>query len=318
MTDTKSEGAKGTNVPAPQQQRLSANKTWEEITEQVIDYFTERQKAGLVLPDNYLPSNAILAAKLHLQELKDKDGKLIIDQVTKVSLVKALSKMVVSGLNVFKKQCYFIKYGDELTCQEDYRGRLMIAKRDAGVLDCNGQVVYKGDEFEYIVDTKTGRKQLTKHIPKFENQEAGNILGAYAIVSYSDGTSKLEVMTLGQIKDSWGMGAAKGNSPAHTKFDDQMAIKTVMNRAIKIDTGSSDDSEVMGDLQSDPALAARQTKVIEKGNKKELNASDIAYEDINTPVARQKSQTPVTPAEASQTGTAPTEELFSSENKPDY
>lgn len=281
MSNTSQNGATGTNVPAPQNQKLSTNRVFDDqIALQVMNYINDRSKDGaLVLPSGYIAENAITAAKLHLFELKDKENKLIIDQVTVPSVVNAMTKMVTNGWNISKKQCCFIKYGNQLTCQPEYFGNLMTAKRDADVKEVNGQCVYQGDEFVYEVNTETGRKRLVKHVPKLDNQDITKIKGAYAVVVYNDNTTKLEIMTIAQIKDAWNQGAAKGKSGAHTNFTDQMAIKTVCNRAVKIDIGTSDDSEILGD--NDPPLAARKKDIAEKGSKKELNIQDTAFEEVS-------------------------------------
>jgi recombination protein RecT len=220
-----------------------------------------------------------MAAKLHLFELEDKDGNLIINQVTVPSVVNSLQKMIVNGWNVSKKQCAFIKYGNKLTCQPEYFGNLMVAKRDADVKEVNGQVVYEGDEFVYSVDTKLGRKILLKHEPKIENQDITKIKGAYAVVVYNDGSTDLEVMTIQQIKNAWMMGKANGNSKAHNNFTDQMCIKTVANRAVKIATGTSDDSEIIG--EDDIPAKTRNQDVRERTGKSKINADDVDFEDLD-------------------------------------
>lgn len=279
-----------TNVPAPKPTaKISTHKGFdEEIIVKVNDYIKTKEAEGLVIPPDYSVTNALIAAKLHLLDLRDKEGRLIVEQVTTASVVNALTKMVTSGFNVNKKHCSFIKYADKLVCQAEYFGNLMIAKRDANVKEVNGNCVYQGDEFVYEVDTNTGRQKIVKHSQKLENRNNAKIKGAYAIVLYNDGTSRLEVMNIEEIRAAWNMGSAKGASPAHKDFTDQMAIKTVENRAVKIDINTSDDSEIMPE---DLALAARQQQIQEKSGKKEL-AEDIPYEDLN------KAEQPIPPAEA--------------------
>lgn len=296
------------NVPATQQQKLSTHRVFDEqIIVQVNDYINKKVTEGLVIPPDYNVSNALALAKLHLMELKDNDGNLIVDQCTLPSVVNSLTKMVLSGYNIAKKHCCFIKYGNQLACQPEYFGNLMVAKRDANVKEVNGQCVYQGDEFVYHVDTTTGRKQLVKHDMKLENQDITKIKGAYAVVVYNDNTTRLETMTMGQIKAAWNMGAAKGNSKAHNNFTDQMAIKVVENRAVKIDINSSDDSEVMGD-NNDLSLQNREQSKTEKANKKELSAENVDFEEISRP---ENIVTPVTPAQQKESIKEPAGELFS-------
>ena len=279
MNPKPNNGATKANVPAPQKQdKISTHKVFdEEIIVKVNAYLKQKELEGLVLPPDYNATNALAAAKLHLLNLKDEKGVLVVDQCTLPSVVNSLTMMVINGYNVAKKHCAFVKYGNQLICQPEYFGHLMVAKRDADVKDVNAQCVYQGDEFIYEIDTNNGRMRLVKHIPKIENQDTSKIKGAYAIVEFNDGTTKMEVMTLAQIKNAWNMGAAKGNSKMHNNFTDQACKKTVMTRAVKVEINSSDDSE----LEDDSALRARETTKAEKENKKELTTQDIDYEDIS-------------------------------------
>ena len=60
-----------------------------------------------------------------------------------------------------------------------------------------------------------------------------------------DGPIHTEVMNISQIKSAWNQGAAKGNSGAHKNFTDEMAKKTVINRACKNFVCTSDDSDIL-------------------------------------------------------------------------
>lgn len=98
--------------------------------------------------------------------------------------------------------------------------------------DVNAEIIYDGDEFTYsIVD---GKKEFTSHKQDFKNIDTDKISGAYAIVTMEDGTKYLEVMNINQLKQSWKQGYGyKETGGTHQKFADQMAKKTVINRAMK-------------------------------------------------------------------------------------
>jgi recombination protein RecT len=59
-----------------------------------------------------------------------------------------------------------------------------------------------------------------------------------------DGSKKTTLMTIDQIHKAWAQGQTKGNSPAHKNFPDEMAKKSVINRACKIAIKSSNDSSL--------------------------------------------------------------------------
>jgi recombination protein RecT len=280
-----------------QQQNLTQNATalkrfQEETTEQVLAKINLMQEAGEIkLPANYSAGNAAKLGWLYLVDVKNKDGKPAIEVCTKESICNAFLKMVIKGLSVAKKQCYFIVYGNQLNIQEDYRGTLMIAKRDTPIAEVNAQVIYDGDTFVYTVDEKA-KYQLVKHETNLKNINIDKITGAYAIVVNKDGSKWMEIMTIAQIRNAWAQGAAEGKNKAHIKFADQMCKKTVIGRACKIEIGSSDDSGIMDDdddldgLNNDTAKLERKTATAER-TVVDAVAEDVTFENINHEAAQQ-------------------------------
>lgn len=247
-------------------------KIQEETINKVLDHVQSLQEAGdLKLPDNYVPGNALKLAWLKLQTVKDKNKQPALEVCTKPSICNALLEMVLNGMNVAKKHGDFIVYGNQLTWQPEYFGRLMMARRDAGILDVYPQIIYNNDDYEVVIDQK-GVKHLSKHETKLENVGKDKIRGAYAVVEYKDGRTRLVDMTLEQIQDAWSQSKG-GISDTHKKFPDQMALKTVTNRAIKVATNSSDDEGVIGDYQH-PSIKARDEAIKEGANKKMLEHDD--------------------------------------------
>lgn len=213
-----------------------------EITSLVLTRINSFVSAGeLKIPSDYSPENALKGAMLLLQEMKDRDGKLILEKCTKNSIAQSLLKMCVEGLSPLKKQGYFIPYGAELQWSRSYQGSIALAKRVGGVVDVVANIIYKKDEFEFEVDIQTGYKRILKHVQKIENIDNAQIIGAYAVVIYKDGRKDLEVMTLTEIQTAWNQGMMKGKSGAHTNFTQEMCKKTVINRACKQPINSSSD-----------------------------------------------------------------------------
>lgn len=255
-----------TNAPAVQQQRPAPAKTEESALEAVLSKVQELTAIGaLALPKDFSAENALRFAWLTLLDTVDRNNKPALEVCTRPSIMNALLSMVISGLSPAKKQGYFIVYGNELAWEESYFGALAIAKRDADVKDVNANVVYQDDDFEYEIDVTTAKKKVLIHKQKLANIDVNKIVGAYAIVLFNDGSTKTEIMTMTQIRQSWQQGATKGNSPAHQKFPDQMALRTVLRRAIKIDINSSDDSELA--LRVDPVTASAHQQIREHANK---------------------------------------------------
>lgn len=219
------------------------NKGIEGLTTQLKD----KQRRGLKFPANYSVENALNSAYLMLKQAVDKNDRPLLEVCSQESVINALMSMATQGLNPIKQQCYFVAMGNKCTLMPSYFGTLAVTKRVAHVIgEPVANIIYKGDIFEYEYNVETGEKKITKHEQKIENIDNGNIVGAYAIIR-TDKQVIVEIMNMTQIKNSWGMGAAKGNSKAHNQFSEEMCKKTVLNRACKQLINSSDDSSLMGD-----------------------------------------------------------------------
>lgn len=186
---------------------------------------------GMSFPADYNVTNALMGAYLALKETEDKNGKPLLEVCSQTSIANSLMDMATLGLSVQKKQGYFIAYGGKCQFQRSYFGNMTIARR-YGMKDVNAEIIYDGDEFTYsIVD---GKKEFTSHKQDFKNIDTDKISGAYAIVTMEDGTKYLEVMNINQLKQSWKQGFGyKETGGTHQKFADQMAKKSVINRAMK-------------------------------------------------------------------------------------
>ncbi|WP_404988131.1 recombinase RecT [Clostridium culturomicium] len=216
------------------------------ITEKTLERIKTLEKSGdLTFPQNYNYGNAIKSAYLILSETKDKSGKPVLQTCSQASIANALLDMTIQGLSPAKKQCYFIPYGNQLQLSKSYLGNIAATKRLKGVKNVYANCIYEKDEFSYTIDLETGLKKITKHEQSFENIDLNKIKGAYAVVVMEDGNNYVEVMNINQIKNAWNMGAAKGGSKAHTNFSDEMAKKTVINRACKNFVNTSDDSDIL-------------------------------------------------------------------------
>lgn len=204
-----------------------------------------QQKRQIDLPPDYSAENAMKSAWLMLQNTVDKDKKPVLSVCTKHSVINALLDMVIQGLNPAKKQCYFIAYGKQLVCQRSYFGSMAVTKRVAGAREISAQVVYKGDEFSYEI--KGARKSIIKHVQRIENIDNNNIIAAYCIIEFGDDRpAHTEIMTIEQIKKAWSkskMNPEKDGS-THKEFAEEMAKKTVINRACKAYINSSSDASL--------------------------------------------------------------------------
>nr|WP_315293466.1 recombinase RecT [Mammaliicoccus lentus] len=209
-------------------------------------------QGDLKFPENYSPENAMKSAMLTLQDLKGskKDGyKPALEFANPNSIANALMDMVVQGLNPAKNQGYFIMYGDKVQFQRSYLGTMAVTRRVTGAKEINAEVIFEGDEVKY--KTKNGKIVDLEHSQSFGNRNSKKIIGAYATVVFEDESKNYtEIMSFEEIEEAWKQsqmvydGKFKEDG-THRRFPQEMAKKTVINRACKKLLNSSDDSSLL-------------------------------------------------------------------------
>lgn len=210
-----------------------------DITDTVSKKIDQLTDEGLALPANYKWQNALKSAFFTLQNVKGRDGRPAL-QCVPASIANSLLDMVEQGLSPAKNQCYFIVYGNQLQMQRSYFGTITALKRLKGVKDIDAQVVHQGDEFVIGAD-ELGRIKVTKFVPKFENLDKP-IKAVFAFIQMTDGRVNYTVMTQKQIQASWSQSRQHN---VQNKFPEEMAKRTVINRAAKMVINTSDDSDLL-------------------------------------------------------------------------
>jgi len=247
-----------------------------------------QEKGEVHFPANYSPENAMKSAWLTLQNTQDKSRRPALDVCTKDSIANALLDMVVQGLNPAKKQGYFIVYGNQLVFQRSYFGTMAVTKQVTGAESIDAAVIYDGDEVDYEMDS--GRVTNLKHKQKFGNINKENIIGAYATITFNEKDQYHELMTMEEIRQAWSQSQMWGKDQqvekkgsTHDNFKQEMAKKTVINRACKKFMNSSNDSSLVMNHFN------RQDEVTEEAKWREevsQNANgeviDIEYQESNT------------------------------------
>ena len=217
-----------------------------EVSDVILSRVTEMTKEGLALPKNYNPSNALQVAFLKLSDMTIQGknnanyGRKVLDVVTKKSVTETLFNMVLQGLSPAKNQVYFIPYKNELQMQRSYFGTQSSLKRLKGIKDIWANVIYEGDDFQMEINDR-GRESLLKHDTHWMNRD-NPIQGAYAIIETDTGEQTLTVMTKKEISQSWSQAKSQH---VHNKFGQEMAKRTVINRAAKNFLNTSDDSDLL-------------------------------------------------------------------------
>lgn len=259
--------------------------TQKQVTSNVATRIEAMKGEGLLIAPNYSVSNALSSA---YYALKNSASGNLLQQCSQDSVYNALLDMVTQGLSPAKKQCYFIKYGSELQLRMSYFGTMKTVKQLQDVKDIITEVIYEGDEVE--IKNENGRKVLVNH--KTEWQNADNpIAGAYCIIERVDGEKFLTIMTKKQIDKSWSKAKTKN---VQIDFPDQMAMRTVINRAAKFFVNTSDDSDLF-------AGAINNTIAEEYDNDRQIKEADpvqSAGQDILDKMTRKAAPIDVAPQQA--------------------
>lgn len=192
----------------------------------------EKEKYGLTFPKDYNYSNELMGAYLMLKETTDANKRPVLESCSQASIANTLMDMVTLGVSMQKKQCYPVAYGGKLQCQISVYGNTCIARR-YGLKTIDAMCIYEGDTFEYHIEN--ARIVVDIHKQDFLHINKDKIIGAYAIVTLEDGSQYVELMSMDMIKQAWkqGFGYKENGDNTHQKFADQMAMKTVKNRALK-------------------------------------------------------------------------------------
>ena len=214
-----------------------------DIVQQTQNQIAFLQKEGsLAIPENYSVANALTSAQLILQDTKDRNGKSAFEVCSPASIYQSLLNMVLQGLNPAMSQCYFIVYGSQLQMKRSYFGTVTALLRLPNIKKVQAQVVHKGDEFE-IGSNEDFETVVTKFAPKIENQDS-DIVDAFAIITLEDGSKAYTIMTKHEIDQSWSQSRSRQNN-VQKKFAQEMAKRTVLNRAAKMFINTADDSQMI-------------------------------------------------------------------------
>lgn len=193
-----------------------------------------------------------LAADSNFQET-------VLSKYPQSKVVPGLLKGAYLGLDFFNKECYLIPYGSDLQFMTDYKGMVKLVKKYSikPVAEIYARIVREGDEFtEQIVENS----QSVTFKPKPFND--GKIIGAFAVCQYTDGTAKVETMTLAQLDTAKRMSKAQTGT-AWKFFPDRMYLKIVIRRlCVGIPIEMSAQQTAIYNAEEEP----QKVTIIEEGN----------------------------------------------------
>jgi hypothetical protein len=145
---------------------------------------------------------------------------------TDAEFVLFAHKAASYGLDPFKNEIFFIKYGNTARIQFAAEAYLAKAREKEGFQPPDTQMVHENDEFKVEMNKETKSLEVVLHEIGFPR---GKIIGAYSI-AYREGYRPVTVisdieevdhMFKGQNKDNW----TKWTSDMYGKFVQQRALK---------------------------------------------------------------------------------------------
>lgn len=231
------------------------------VEEVALAKINQYMELGLVLPQDYSPTNSLKKARLMLNDMQI-EGRPALEMCTKESVLSCLIEMVTKGYDVSSMQAYFIprktKNGYQMTLMESVYGRITRAKRASKNYKPIVQFVHQDDIFKYGIDVKTGYTVVEKHETCLENKDKP-IIAAYAYVTDNEGNTEVVIMSQRDWISSWKK-SANGCAVAK-EFAEDMIFRTIVKKSTKklvnaavsafIPTSNNDDDDTIlaGDKQ---------------------------------------------------------------------
>ena len=159
------------------------------------------------------------------------DGQADFSKVEAKTVVRTLLKGAFLGLDFFNGECYAIPYGTQCNFQTDYKGEIKLCKRYSKnpIKDIYAKVVKEGDFFEEVIENG---KQTINFKPKSFSD--GEIIGAFAIVLYQDGSMMYDTMSKAEIEHTRQVFSKAKDSKAWKESYGEMCKKTVLRRLCKL------------------------------------------------------------------------------------
>ena len=211
---------------AEKKTELAKSSLVEEIALSKINQYVE---LGMVLPENFNPTNSLKKARMMLNDMKVQ-GKPVLDVCTKESVIQCLIDSCCKGLDYSEMQVYFIPRANIMTNLESVYGRIARAKRASRYYKPIVQYVHEGDDFQIGVDVTNGKTIIKKHETSLDNLDKP-IVAAYTFVTDDNNDTEIYIMTKKEWLKSW---SKSSNGAAVAKdFERDMIFRTIIKKSTK-------------------------------------------------------------------------------------
>jgi recombination protein RecT len=170
------------------------------------------------------------------------------DKVERRSLFGALVRAAQDGLLPDGREGAIIPFRGKAQWMPMVAGIMKKVRNSGEIASWEASAVYEKDTFERLL----GDDQRIYHKP-FEEGDPGQVVGAYSIVTFKDGTKSRDYMPRWRIERAREQNPIGKNSLMWTKFYDEGAVKTVIRHHAKRLPMSTD---VEGIFERDETMSA--------------------------------------------------------------
>lgn len=207
------------------------------------------------------PEKAKMLVYVALNALR-KEPKLL--NCTPESFIRSINHCSDIGLfpNTPENHAYLIPFGTECQVMIDYKGYIALAHQVPKVVKIWAELVYKGDEFRNIL----GADPDLIHVPDYDVERTlENLIGAYAVVKYSDGDKQWVYMTRKELDKVKAVSKAKNKSDSPwVTWPEEQYRKCPLRRLMKFVPWSPhmmkavalDNAATVGESQDMPMVTA--------------------------------------------------------------
>ena len=181
---------------------------------------------------------------------------------TKQSIVKAMVQCCAFGIEPNGWDAHILPYGKEATLVIDYKGFITLAQKSERISNVRAELVCQNDEFDYYNGRVSHRVNFFK--PR------GEIMGAYAVATYKDGTEQSAVLSKEEIDKVRNMSRARNAAAWSTHYGEMAKKGLALDTPIPTPNGWATMGELsVGDIVFDKD--GKKTRVTSKSEVKNID-----------------------------------------------
>jgi recombination protein RecT len=184
-----------------------------------------REQLKMALPSHISEDKFIRVALTAAQQNPD---LLNPQKVDRNSLFGSLVRAAQDGLLPDGREGAIVPFRGRAQWMPMVNGIMTKVRRSGEIAAWEASAVYERDTFERLL----GDDQRIYHKP-FEDGDPGEVIGAYSIVTFKDGTKSRDYMPRWRIEKAREQNPIGKNSLMWTKFYDEGAVKTVIRHHSK-------------------------------------------------------------------------------------